>query len=121
MFIDIQPTIIDDVINSSKENDVTNFVRGHFMVGKEIVDPWLDQVKKVATNCIMLQGIFVLKLATKKYVLDAVWKVLHAGGIFVCLNTSSSDYDCLYIMNGVLPTKEFKKALVVGANASMNG
>ncbi|KAK8577833.1 hypothetical protein V6N13_076514 [Hibiscus sabdariffa] len=52
---------------------------------------------------------------------DWVWKVLHAGGIFVCLNSGSNDYDCLHIMNGVSTTKEFKNALVVGVDVSMNG
>ncbi|GMI91201.1 hypothetical protein HRI_002789400 [Hibiscus trionum] len=60
----VQNDVMDDVrtrtyrklfhleqLNSSKENDV----------GKEIVDPWLDRVRKLADNCIGLQGILVFE------------------------------------------------------------
>ncbi|KAK9000373.1 hypothetical protein V6N11_080875 [Hibiscus sabdariffa] len=134
IFIDLQTTASGDVrtgtctqmfqfeqLKFRQENVVNTFARIHYMVGKEIENPRVDQVRKWAYSCTRLQEIFVFKFATKKHVLDTVWKVLHVGGIFVCLNSGSSDYDCLHIIEGVLPTKEFRKALVVGVDVSMSG
>ncbi|KAI3698731.1 hypothetical protein L2E82_42510 [Cichorium intybus] len=41
---------------SGKEDAANNFARGHYTVGKEIVDLCLDRVRKLADNCTGLQG-----------------------------------------------------------------
>ncbi|KAK8708912.1 hypothetical protein V6N13_059947 [Hibiscus sabdariffa] len=80
-----------------------------------------EMCKVIGTNIWILGTDQVPKCVSENDQVDTVWKVLHAGGIFVCLNSGSSDYDYLHIMNGDLSTKEFKKALGVGADVSMNG
>ncbi|KAK9035843.1 hypothetical protein V6N11_077870 [Hibiscus sabdariffa] len=65
-----------------------------------------------------LRGEFLLQ---KETVLDVVWNVLHDGDIFDYLNSGSSDYACLHVMDGVLHTKKFMKELAAGAAVSMIG
>ncbi|KAK8492137.1 hypothetical protein V6N11_082294 [Hibiscus sabdariffa] len=89
---DITASFHHDVINAffseiRRENVITTFARRHYIIGKEIENPQLDQVRKL----------------TYSY------------------TSGSNDYDCLHIMNGVSTTKEFKNALVVGVDVSMNG
>ncbi|CAB4312608.1 unnamed protein product [Prunus armeniaca] len=72
IFVDLEPTVIDEVrtgtyrqlfhpeqLISGKEDAANNFARGHYTVGKEIVDLCLDRVRKLADNCTGLQGFFV--------------------------------------------------------------
>ncbi|KAL7612346.1 tubulin alpha-5 chain [Lactuca sativa] len=72
VFVDLEPTVIDEVRNGSyrqlfhpeqlisgKEDAANNFARGHYTVGKEIVDTCLDRVRKLAENCTGLQGFMV--------------------------------------------------------------
>jgi len=69
VFVDLEPTVIDEVrtgtyrqlfhpeqLISGKEDAANNFARGHYTVGKEIVDLVLDRVRKLADNCTGLQG-----------------------------------------------------------------
>ncbi|CAE8683848.1 unnamed protein product [Polarella glacialis] len=44
---------------SGKEDAANNFARGHYTVGKEIVDLVLDRIRKLADNCTGLQGFMV--------------------------------------------------------------
>ncbi|KAL6138787.1 hypothetical protein ACLB2K_064066 [Fragaria x ananassa] len=44
---------------SGKEDAANNFARGHYTIGKEIVDLCLDQIRKLADNCTGLQGFLV--------------------------------------------------------------
>ncbi|KAI3871954.1 hypothetical protein MKX03_016727, partial [Papaver bracteatum] len=44
---------------SGKEDDANNFARGHYTIGKEIVDLCLDMIIKLADNCTGLQGFLV--------------------------------------------------------------
>ena len=41
---------------SGKEDAANNFARGHYTIGKEIVDLVLDRIRKLADNCTGLQG-----------------------------------------------------------------
>ena len=41
---------------SGKEDAANNFARGHYTIGKEIVDLCLDRIRKLADNCTGLQG-----------------------------------------------------------------
>ena len=69
VMMDLEPTVIDEVrtgtyrqlfhpeqLISGKEDAANNFARGHYTVGKEIVDLVLDRVRKLADNCTGLQG-----------------------------------------------------------------
>ena len=42
---------------SGKEDAANNYARGHYTVGKEIVDLVLDRIRKLADNCTGLQVI----------------------------------------------------------------
>merc|ERR1712038_1785656 len=42
-----------------KEDAANNFARGHYTIGKEIVDLALDRIRKLADNCTGLQGFLV--------------------------------------------------------------
>ena len=44
---------------SGKEDAANNFARGHYTVGKEIVDLCLDRIRKLADNCTGLQGFLI--------------------------------------------------------------
>ncbi|XP_020209648.1 tubulin alpha-3 chain, partial [Cajanus cajan] len=72
VFIDLESTVIDEVhagtyrqlfhpeqLISGKEDAANKFARGHYTVGKEIVDLCLDRVRKLADNCTGLQGFLV--------------------------------------------------------------
>ncbi|CAL5438246.1 unnamed protein product [Camellia sinensis] len=72
VFVDLEPTFIDEVrtgtyrqlfhpeqLISSKEDAANNFARGHYTIGKEIVDLCLDRIRKLADNCTGLQGYLV--------------------------------------------------------------
>ena len=44
---------------SGKEDAANNFARGHYTIGKEIVDLCLDRIRKLADNCTGLQGFMI--------------------------------------------------------------
>jgi len=69
VFIDLEPTCIDEVrtgtyrqlfhpeqLISGKEDAANNYARGHYTIGKEIVDLVLDRIRKLADQCTGLQG-----------------------------------------------------------------
>jgi tubulin alpha len=70
--VDLEPNVIDDVKNSKyspmfhpefllagKEDAANNFARGHYTVGKEIIDRVCDRMRKLADNCANVQGFVV--------------------------------------------------------------
>merc|ERR1711966_404307 len=70
--LDLEPTVIDEVrtgtyrqlfhpeqLISGKEDAADNYARGHYTIGKEIVDLALDRIRKLADNCTGLQGFMV--------------------------------------------------------------
>merc|ERR1712100_175736 len=72
VFLDLEPTVIDEVrtgtyrqlfhpeqLISGKEDAANNFARGHYTIGKEIVDLCLDRIRKLADNCTGLQGFML--------------------------------------------------------------
>jgi tubulin alpha len=72
VFIDLEPTVIDEVrtgtyrqlfhpeqLITGKEDAANNYARGHYTVGKEIVDLCLDRVRKLTDACTGLQGFLV--------------------------------------------------------------
>merc|ERR1719324_1179539 len=72
VFVDLEPTVVDEVrtgtyrqlfhpeqLITGKEDAANNFARGHYTIGKEIVDLVLDRIRKLADNCTGLQGFMV--------------------------------------------------------------
>merc|ERR1712093_764109 len=72
IYLDLEPTVIDEVrtgtyrqlyhpeqLISGKEDAANNYVRGHYTVGKEIVDLALDRLRKLADQCTGLQGFMI--------------------------------------------------------------
>ena len=69
VYVDLEATVCDEVrtgtyrqlyhpeqIISGKEDAANNYARGHYTIGKEIVDLVLDRLRKLADNCTGLQG-----------------------------------------------------------------
>ena len=44
---------------SGKEDAANNFARGHYTIGKEMVDLVLDRIRKLADQCTGLQGFLI--------------------------------------------------------------
>merc|ERR1712013_483792 len=72
VFLDLEPTVVDEIrtgtyrqlfhpeqMVSGKEDAANNYARGHYTVGKEIVDLVLDRVRKLADSCTGLQGFLI--------------------------------------------------------------
>ncbi|CCG80560.1 Tubulin alpha chain [Taphrina deformans PYCC 5710] len=72
IYVDLEPNVIDEVKNGAyrnlfhpeqmitgKEDAANNYARGHYTVGKELVDTVLDRIRRVADNCTGLQGFLV--------------------------------------------------------------
>ena len=72
MFIDLEPTVVDEIrtgtyrqlfhpeqLVTGKEDAANNYARGHYTVGKEIVDLVLDRIRKLADQCTGLQGFLI--------------------------------------------------------------
>merc|ERR1739847_154200 len=72
VFLDLEPTVIDEVrtgtynsmfhpeqMISGKEDAANNYARGHYTVGKEIIDLVLDRTRKLADQCTGLQGFLI--------------------------------------------------------------
>ena len=72
IFLDLEPTVVDEVrhgtyrqlfhpeqLISGKEDAANNYARGHYTVGKEVIDLCLDRIRKLADNCTGLQGFLV--------------------------------------------------------------
>lgn len=72
IFVDLEPTVIDEVrtgayrqlfhpeqLITGKEDAANNYARGHYTVGKELIDQVLDKVRKMTDQCAGLQGFLV--------------------------------------------------------------
>ncbi|KAI0346785.1 tubulin alpha [Trametopsis cervina] len=72
LYVDLEPGAIDEVktgpyrslfhpetMISGKEDAANNYARGHYTVGKELIDPVMDKLRRLADNCSGLQGFFV--------------------------------------------------------------
>ncbi|XP_055389838.1 tubulin alpha-1C chain-like [Condylostylus longicornis] len=72
IFVDLEPTVIDEVrtgtyrqlfhpeqLITGKEDAANNYARGHYTIGKEIIDLVLDRIRKLADQCPGLQGFFI--------------------------------------------------------------
>ncbi|WWC89995.1 tubulin alpha-1A chain [Kwoniella dendrophila CBS 6074] len=72
LYVDLEPNVVDEVrtgtyrslfhpetMITGKEDAANNYARGHYTIGKELVDNVLEQVRRLADNCSGLQGFFV--------------------------------------------------------------
>jgi len=72
IFVDLEPSVIDQVrtgpyrglhhpdqLISGREDAANNFARGHYTVGKELIDTTLDRIRKLTDDCSGLQGFFI--------------------------------------------------------------
>ncbi|KXN71604.1 alpha-tubulin, partial [Conidiobolus coronatus NRRL 28638] len=72
VFVDLEPSVVDEVrtgtygklfhpdtLISGKEDAANNYARGHYTVGKEMIDDVVDRIHKQAENCSGLQGFLV--------------------------------------------------------------
>ncbi|VEL06953.1 unnamed protein product [Protopolystoma xenopodis] len=72
VFVDLEPSVIDEVragtyrqlfhpeqLITGKEDAANNYARGHYTIGKEIVDLVLDRIRKLADQCTGLQGFLI--------------------------------------------------------------
>ena len=44
---------------SGKEDAANNYARGHYTIGKEVIDNVLDRIRKLSDNCSGLQGFLI--------------------------------------------------------------
>ncbi|CAG0913601.1 unnamed protein product [Notodromas monacha] len=72
IYADLEPSVVDtvrhgtyrqlfhpDQLMSGKEDAANNYARGHYTIGKELIDLVMDKVRKMAENCVGLQGFLV--------------------------------------------------------------
>ncbi|KAK0157561.1 hypothetical protein PV328_011290 [Microctonus aethiopoides] len=72
VLIDLEPTVIDEVrtgtyhslfhpeqLISGKEDAANNYARGHYSLGKELIQLVLDRIRKIADMCSALQGFLI--------------------------------------------------------------
>uniref|UniRef100_A0A0K0FV57 Tubulin alpha chain n=1 Tax=Strongyloides venezuelensis TaxID=75913 RepID=A0A0K0FV57_STRVS len=72
LMIDLEPTVVDEIrtgtyrqlfhpdqMITGKEDAANNYARGHYTIGKEIIDLSIDRIRRVADNCTGLQGFLV--------------------------------------------------------------
>ncbi|KAM4697536.1 tubulin alpha-1D chain-like [Rhinophrynus dorsalis] len=76
VFVDLEPTVIDEVrtgtyrqlfhpeqLITGKEDAANNYARGHYTIGKEIIDLVQEKIRKVADQCTGLQGFLIFRSA----------------------------------------------------------
>ena len=72
VFVDLEPTVVNQIRNgacknlfhpeqliSGKEDAANNYARGHYTVGKELVETVMDRIRKVADACDSIQGFLI--------------------------------------------------------------
>uniref|UniRef100_H0XWV7 Tubulin alpha chain n=1 Tax=Otolemur garnettii TaxID=30611 RepID=H0XWV7_OTOGA len=72
VFVDLEPTVVDEVrtgtyrqlfhpeqLITGKEDAANNYARGHYTIGREIVDLVLNRIRKLADLCTGLQGFLI--------------------------------------------------------------
>lgn len=74
LYVDLEPGAIEDVRSgpyrslfhpetmiTGKEDAANNYARGHYTVGKELIDPVVDRLRRLTESCNSLQGFFVFR------------------------------------------------------------
>jgi len=72
VYVDLEPSVIDSVrmgtyrglyhpdqLVTGKEDAANNYARGHYTVGKEMLDTTMDKIRKLTDGCGGLQGFLV--------------------------------------------------------------
>ncbi|PRP82787.1 tubulin alpha-7 chain [Planoprotostelium fungivorum] len=72
IMVDLEPTVVDEVrtgayrqlfhpeyLISGKEDAANNYARGHYTVGKELVDVTVEKIRRLTDSCTGLQGFLV--------------------------------------------------------------
>jgi len=72
IYMDLEPSVIDDVkqgpynrlfhpecMITGKEDAANNYARGHYTVGKEMLELTLDRIRRLAEQCSGLQGFMI--------------------------------------------------------------
>ncbi|CAF3662612.1 unnamed protein product [Rotaria sp. Silwood1] len=72
VFVDLEPSVIDEIrrgpysklfhpeqLISGKEDAANNYARGHYTIGKELIDNVLEKLRKITDQCTGLQGFLV--------------------------------------------------------------
>eukprot|EP01111_Echinosteliopsis_oligospora_P012981 TRINITY_DN4542_c0_g1_i3.p1 TRINITY_DN4542_c0_g1~~TRINITY_DN4542_c0_g1_i3.p1 ORF type:complete len:453 (-),score=88.24 TRINITY_DN4542_c0_g1_i3:35-1393(-) len=72
IFLDLEPTVIDEIrtgtyrqlfhpeqLISGKEDAANNYARGHYTIGRDMVDLCLDRIRRLADACTGLQGFLI--------------------------------------------------------------
>jgi len=72
VFVDLEPTVIDQLKNgrmtnlfnpqqmlTGVEDAANNYARGHYTVGRQMIDKALDRIRKVAEQCESIQGFLI--------------------------------------------------------------
>ncbi len=44
---------------NGKEDAANNFARGHYTIGKELIEPCLDKIRRLSDQCSGLQGFLI--------------------------------------------------------------
>jgi len=70
--VDLEPSVIDEIrtgeyralfhpdqLVNGKEDAANNYARGHYTVGKEIVDVVVEKIRRIADSCSGLQGFLI--------------------------------------------------------------
>jgi len=72
VYADLEPTVLDEVrtgayrelfhpdqLINGKEDAANNFARGHYTIGRTLIDEIIDKVRRLTDNCCGLQGFLI--------------------------------------------------------------
>uniref|UniRef100_A0A915KSC6 Tubulin alpha chain n=1 Tax=Romanomermis culicivorax TaxID=13658 RepID=A0A915KSC6_ROMCU len=72
LFVDLEPTVVDEIrtgtyrklfhpeqLMTGKEDAANNYARGHYTVGRELIDASMDRLRRLAEVCHGLQGFLI--------------------------------------------------------------
>ncbi|GMT20338.1 hypothetical protein PFISCL1PPCAC_11635, partial [Pristionchus fissidentatus] len=72
VFVDLEPTVVDEVrtgtyknlfhpeqMITGKEDAANNYARGHYTIGKEVIDVCVDRLRRLTERCQSLQGFLI--------------------------------------------------------------
>ncbi|KCZ80031.1 tubulin alpha chain [Anncaliia algerae PRA339] len=72
LFVDLEPGVIESIKHSKfgalyhpntlitgREDAANNYARGHYTIGKELLEPVMEQIRKMADVCEGLQGFLI--------------------------------------------------------------
>lgn len=60
---------------TGKEDAANNYARGHYTIGKEVIDLVLDRIRRLAENCTGLQGILYMYCLGEAYMIEIYIKI----------------------------------------------